>query len=78
MLKKKYRQMLQERDARPPRADGDAQGRPSPGTAPWEVTDAQVSFTSAPSADLTLHVSRFLPPQDGFVSSSAVNGGHVT
>lgn len=38
--------MLQERDARPPRADGDAQGRPSPGTASWEVTDAQVSFTS--------------------------------
>lgn len=48
--------MLQERDARHPRADVDTQGRPSPGTAAWDVTDApavssgrfdtQVNFTS--------------------------------
>lgn len=32
--------MLQERDGRQPRADADAQRRPSPGTAPWDVMDA--------------------------------------
>lgn len=55
MLKKKYRQMLQERDGRHPRADVDAQRRPSTGTAPWDAMDApavssglsdsQVNFT---------------------------------
>lgn len=37
VLKKKYRQMLQERDGSHPRADVDAQRRPSP---PWDVADA--------------------------------------
>lgn len=32
--------MLQERDARHPRADVGAQRRPSPGTAAWDVADA--------------------------------------
>ncbi|CAG03858.1 unnamed protein product [Tetraodon nigroviridis] len=38
VLKKKYRQLLQEREARHSRADVDAQGRPSSGTAPWDGT----------------------------------------
>lgn len=50
MLKKKYRQMLQEREAGHPEADVDAQRR---GTAPWDApavsggrSDTQVNCTS--------------------------------
>uniref|UniRef100_A0A8C2WX14 SOWAHA-C winged helix-turn-helix domain-containing protein n=1 Tax=Cyclopterus lumpus TaxID=8103 RepID=A0A8C2WX14_CYCLU len=47
VLKKKYRQMLHERDAKHPGTDGDGQRRSSPGRAPatvqWDATDASTS-----------------------------------
>ncbi|XP_068588808.1 ankyrin repeat domain-containing protein SOWAHC [Cebidichthys violaceus] len=46
-LKKKYRQMLHERDAKHHWTDGDGRGRSSPGRAPataqWDATDASTS-----------------------------------
>ncbi|XP_041802339.1 ankyrin repeat domain-containing protein SOWAHC [Chelmon rostratus] len=47
VLKKKYRQMLHERDTKQPRTDGDGQRRSSPARAPaatqWDATDASTS-----------------------------------
>ncbi|XP_075954380.1 uncharacterized protein LOC142956603 [Anarhichas minor] len=48
VLKKKYRQMLHERDAKHQWTDGDGQRRSSPGRAPpasvqWDATDASTS-----------------------------------
>lgn len=49
VLKKKYRQILHERDARPPGTDGDGRTRRSPTRTPaaarWEAPD---SLTSSP------------------------------
>lgn len=54
MLKKKYRQMLQEREAGHPGAGADAQRR---GTAPWDAPagSTQVNFTSGHSAATLKH-----------------------
>ncbi|XP_017274762.1 ankyrin repeat domain-containing protein SOWAHB [Kryptolebias marmoratus] len=52
ILKKKYRHLLQERDAKPHGSDGAQQSHPSlgrtPGTVQWEVTD---SSTSSPQQE---------------------------
>lgn len=58
MLKKKYRQMLQERDARRPRADVDARRPASPATAAWDVTD-KPAVSSGP-ADAAAEVTSML------------------
>lgn len=62
MLKKKYRQMLQERDARHPRDDVDAQ-RPasparSPATAAWDVTDKPAGRPADAAAEVTSMLAR--------------------
>lgn len=50
ILKKKYRQMLHERDAKHPGTDGDGQRHSSPArtpaTAQWDTTDASTSSSS--------------------------------
>ncbi|XP_027144073.1 ankyrin repeat domain-containing protein SOWAHB isoform X2 [Larimichthys crocea] len=50
VLKKKYRQMLHERDAKHPGTDGDGQRHSSPArtpaTAQWDTTDASTSSSS--------------------------------
>ncbi|KAE8292776.1 Ankyrin repeat domain-containing protein SOWAHB [Larimichthys crocea] len=52
VLKKKYRQMLHERDAKHPGTDGDGQRHSSPArtpaTAQWDTTDASTSSSSSP------------------------------
>ncbi|TKS76646.1 Ankyrin repeat domain-containing protein SOWAHB [Collichthys lucidus] len=52
VLKKKYRQMLHERDAKHPGTDGDGQRHPSPARTPatvqWDTTDASTSSSSSP------------------------------
>lgn len=58
VLKKKYRQMLQERVGRHPRADVDGQRHASPArspaTAPWDATHTQaVSRRSHAAAEVT-------------------------
>lgn len=54
MLKRKYRQLLQEREARHPRADADTQGRPSRGAAPWDGTEGAPVSSGRSDAQVNL------------------------